>query len=139
MKVIVHTNIIISGLISNNSYPAQIVDGIFEYKFDVCISQAVFDEYLNVLQREKFQKYRNFFFNARLMIEFLSEKALFFEPTTKINILKDPDDNKFLELAMESNADYLITGNINDFTLSFFKNTQIITASAFIINNEKSL
>lgn len=136
MKIIVDTNIIISGLISEKSYPAQIVDNIYNDKFQVCLSQDIFEEYVNVLHRDKFQKYQDFPFHARLLLEFLSEKATYFVPKTSVNILKDPDDNKFLELALEANAEFIITGNTKDFTLSVFHNTQIISASEFINNYE---
>ena len=54
-------------------------------------------------------------------------KARFYYPTVKLDILSDKDDNVILELAYESKADYIITGNTNDFTLSEFKGTKIIS------------
>ncbi|MCF8371824.1 MAG: hypothetical protein K9H64_09390 [Bacteroidales bacterium] len=51
---------------------------------------------------------------------------LYFIPTEKIEIILDVDDNKLLDLAIESKADYLITGNSNDFTMSEFKGTKIV-------------
>ena len=45
----------------------------------------------------------------------------------KVDILADTSDNKFLELAAVSSADYLITGNTADFTLTEFEYTTIVT------------
>ncbi len=39
------------------------------------------------------------------------------------------DDNKLLELSDECNANFLITGNTNDFTMTKFKKTKIVTPS----------
>jgi len=44
-----------------------------------------------------------------------------------LNIISDKDDNKIVELADESNADFIITGNTNDFTFPKYKNTKILT------------
>ena len=40
--------------------------------------------------------------------------------------IEDKDDNKILELADTCEADYIITGNTNDFTFPTYKNTQIV-------------
>ena len=48
-----------------------------------------------------------------------------------LNIIKDKDDNKLLELADESNADFLITGNHLDFNITHYKNTRILSPRNF--------
>jgi len=47
-------------------------------------------------------------------------------PTIVLIIISDIDDNKLLELAETCEADYLITGNTNDFTLKEYKSTKIV-------------
>ena len=42
-------------------------------------------------------------------------------------ILDTNDDNMLLELAEESKADFLITGNTNDFIIPSYKQTRILT------------
>ena len=43
-------------------------------------------------------------------------------------------DNEFLEVAKESSADYLITGNFRDFTIDKFDNTNIVSPKYYIEN-----
>ncbi|GBU25622.1 hypothetical protein R83H12_02276 [Fibrobacteria bacterium R8-3-H12] len=50
-----------------------------------------------------------------------------FSPTIRINMLEDEDDNMLLELADESNANFLITGDVNDFVISKYKETLIVS------------
>ena len=45
-------------------------------------------------------------------------------------------DNKFLEVAKESSADYLITGNFRDFTIDKFDNTNIVSPKYYIENGK---
>ena len=46
-------------------------------------------------------------------------------------VLKDQSDNKFLNLAYESKADYLITGNRNHFSILKFEQTKIVSPKEF--------
>ena len=44
----------------------------------------------------------------------------------------DPNDNKFLELAVDGNAEYIVTGDKDLLVLSSFKNILIITPARFL-------
>jgi predicted nucleic acid-binding protein len=48
-----------------------------------------------------------------------------------LQVTKDPDDNKFLECADASRADYLVAGNQRHFP-RFWKNTKVIASREFI-------
>lgn len=65
-------------------------------------------------------------------------KSVKYTPEIKLDIISDQDDNMILELAYESKADFIITGNTNDFTISEYLHTKIVTPREFwelIINN----
>ena len=128
------TNIIVSALISN-SYPTQILYNIvFEKKAILWISDEIMEEYLEVLNREKFAKFHNFKNNAELVLNKIIEISIAYKPSERIIIISDLADNKFLEIAKESSADYLITGNFRDFTFDKFENTNIVSPKYYIEN-----
>lgn len=54
-----------------------------------------------------------------------------FHPKTKFKILSDKSDNKLLELVSTCGADFLVTGNTNDFTMKKFKKTKIVTPKEY--------
>jgi predicted nucleic acid-binding protein len=56
----------------------------------------------------------------------IEAKATMYNPLISLDIISDKDDNKILELADICTADYIITGNTNDFTFPTYKNTQIV-------------
>jgi len=126
-KVIIDTNVLISALIQRN-YPNFI---LFHYVLDnlveVCISDELFEEYLEVLYRPKFLKYSDFIGKAEFVLAQLEAKATKFYPTKKFNVIADNPDNRLLELAVESKADFIITGNTSDFTMTEFHGTRIVT------------
>ena len=80
-------------------------------KVETCLSDEIFIEYAEVMNREKFSKFIGF-----------NTKA-----DRKVEVLTDTSDNKFLELAAVSSADYLITGNTLHFQITEFEYTRILT------------
>lgn len=126
-KLILDTNVVISSLISS-SIPSRILyDLVLTEKVEICLSQEVLTEYIEVLNREKFSKFPNFKTKAEVVLNRLREVATYYQTNRKIEVLTDTSDNKFLELAAASSADYLTTGNTLDFTITEFEYTKILT------------
>jgi putative PIN family toxin of toxin-antitoxin system len=126
-KLILDTNIIVSSLTSN-SIPTKILyELVLTQKVKTCLTEEIFTEYIEVMNREKFTKYTNFKSKADIVLNKLREISTFYETNRKIEILSDTSDNKFLELAAVSSADYLITGNTLDFQITEFEYTRILT------------
>ena len=126
-KVVIDTNVIVSSLIQR-SYPYQIINEfLFDKKFQLCISSQLMEEYFEVLSRPKFSKYHDFFARAEALLVEIESKAIKFTPKIKLDLIADPDDNMILELADESLADFIITGNTADFTFSNYKETKIVS------------
>ena len=88
-------------------------------------------EYQHVLKREKFARYPDFSFKAESLLASIDTHSVVFVTETVLDILNDPDDNKFLKLAIACNATFLITGNTRDFTMSSFGQTRIITPKEY--------
>jgi putative PIN family toxin of toxin-antitoxin system len=85
------------------------------------------EEYYEVLNRDKFARFADFKAKADIVLADMHRRAIFFQPQQRVQVIKDPDDNMLLELAEESKAEYLITGNTNDFTISKYHKTAIVS------------
>lgn len=136
-KIIIDTNVIISALISNGPPSKIIREILFEEKAHLIVSQDIMEEYFEVLNRPKFSEFPDFKANAAIVINLISELGIVFSPNQKLDILKDATDNKFLELALISDADFIITGNTKDFTIEKIENTFIVTPNEFWKNNRQ--
>ncbi|MBK6930580.1 MAG: putative toxin-antitoxin system toxin component, PIN family [Saprospirales bacterium] len=56
-NLILDTNIIVSALLSRNSPPALIIDElVLNRKVNLCLSEAIMAEYIDVLGRQKFAR-----------------------------------------------------------------------------------
>ena len=126
-RVVIDTNVIVSSLIQK-SFPYKIINELFiENKINLCISEALMIEYHDVLRRPKFAVYCDFVARAESLLADIEERAIMYYPVISLDIISDKDDNKILELADACAADYIITGNTNDFTFPTYKHTQIVT------------
>ncbi len=126
-RIVVDTNILISSLIQHG-YPYLIINEfVIENKVLICVSNELIAEYYEVINRNKFSKYPDFINKAETLLTDIEAIAQKFYPETKVDIISDKDDNKLLELASVSNANYIITGNTNDFTMKKYKRTKIVT------------
>ena len=130
LRLVFDTNVLISGLLSDNSVPQKIFD-YAQANAILLISQETFQELAEALTRSKFDRYiplekRSKFLNL------LSLKAEMIEITTKINLCRDTKDNKFLELAVNGKADYLISGDRALLILNPFQEISILSPQVFI-------
>lgn len=130
-KIILDTNVIISALISN-SIPTKILfELVLLHKVETCLSDEIFTEYIDVLNRDKFARYVKFKSNAEIVLNKIHDISKFYKAGKRIDLLTDVSDNKFLELALVSSADYLVTGNSLDFKIREFEYTKIVNPREF--------
>ena len=132
ISVILDTNIVISALINPGNASAIIEDYILNEKIRLVLSTPLLSEYHDVVRREKFKRIEGFVQYADILLDRLTELADFYEPEIILQILADDPDNRLLELALTSNANYLITGNTKDFTMEIFQKTAIVNPATFI-------
>lgn len=131
-RIILDTNVVISALIGQ-SHPREIIyNHVLNSRVIVCLSQAVFEEYVDVVHRPKFLKYPTFVSNAEKVLNRIEQVAVKYIPIVKLETVRDHSDNKFLELAVAANADYLVTGDRNDFGSIQVDKLEIISPSQFI-------
>ena len=136
MRLILDTNVLVSANIQRG-YPYLIVDRIFaDPNLELCFSAELFTEYVEVLNREKFAKFPDFHSRAQTLLIDIQTLGVQFTTTTKVGLIKDEPDNRLLELAETCEAQYLVTGNTNDFTMAEYKRTKIVSPKEFfeIIN-----
>lgn len=127
-RIIIDTNLWVSFLISDN---VKLEDLLFAQKVSLIFSEELMQEFVSVTGRPKFARY----FNLQTVEELLSvihEVATFVQVTTTVSICRDPKDDFLLALALDSNADVLITGDSDLLELEQVGGTRIMTLSSFL-------
>lgn len=110
LRVVLDTNVIVSGLAYPASIPGQIVSAWREGGLEVTLSRYIVDEVKRVLPRLSHIR------RTPSEIEDLIDSIIFLadivEPDSREDAsLRDPADQKVLATLLASGADYLITGD----------------------------
>ena len=105
ISAVIDTNVLIK-TINRANFEFFIYQSFESEAFDWIVSTSILDEYEEKLSEFYSQK------TAQLVLEILctASNVIFAEPHFRWNLIKeDPDDNKFSDLAISSNATCLVT------------------------------
>ena len=129
MKVVIDTNIIVSGLLSPYGKPADILRLLLSGEVIICYDARIISEYRDVLHRSRFGFNR---YKIEIILDYIEN---FGEIVTALPLKKslpDPDDNPFLEVAISGKVNFLVTGNKRHYVKECCENIQVVTPLEFI-------
>jgi putative PIN family toxin of toxin-antitoxin system len=128
MRIILDTNLWISYLISKHL--SKIDELILDNRLTVLFSEESLEEFIEVTNRPKFEKYfsKEDVINLLLLFDFYGELV---EIKSNIEICRDSKDNFLLNLAVDGKADYLITGDKDLLEIGKIDKTSILTFKEF--------
>lgn len=133
IKAVLDTNIFVSGIISSKGSPRKVLELARKEVFKVVTSASINHEIIEVLHRDYI--YTKYSLNEDIIDDiatFLYEGTLLVEDTFKISIIeKDPSDNKFINCAVEGEADYIVSGDSHLLSLKNYKAIKILDANSF--------
>lgn len=128
-KVILDTNLWISFLITRK---LDTLDNLIETKkIKLIFSDELIEEFLVVAKRPKFEKYFSDSDIKRLLTLFKDYGKLL-KVKTSVNDCRDKKDNFILNLAIDSKANYLVTGDKDLLTLKKIRKTKILSMTDFL-------
>ena len=129
-RFVLDNNILVSALLVKHSSPFWVIKKVEEMGV-ILYSEATLLELNQVLNRKKFVKYFTVEEKQEFIVK-LIESAELVAITESIDVCRDPKDNKFLELAVSGEADFIISGDLDLLVLNPFRNIEIITANDFL-------
>ena len=115
MKIVIDTNVVVAGLKSRKGASFQVLSRIGTDAFDIGLSVPVLVEYETVLKRMHLPHLTAH--NIEAFLDYVcavaDNREIFYlwRP-----YLKDPKDDMILEIAVASQADYIVTFNLRDFS-----------------------
>ena len=127
MKIVVDTNVIISGVFFGGA-PQQVLNAIVSSKVTACATTEIVDEYLEIVDEMITRKQGRI---DRNILSPLIHALEMIEPKTRVELSRDPDDDKFLGCAKDAKAMYIVSGDKDLLVLERFENIEIITAREF--------
>jgi len=129
MKIVLDTNVFVSGLLTPFGSSGEIVRMVFSGELTVCIDARILAEYRDVLHRPKFKFNQD---HIGILLDFIKQYGQFTSSLPLKNRLPDPDDEPFLEVAIAGRVKFLVTGNRKHYPASVFKGINIFSPSEFL-------
>ena len=129
-RFVFDTNVLVSGLLFAESKPAQAFFLALRTG-RLLTSLAALHELSTVLHRKKFDKYltneeRNQF------LDDYTRSTITIDITETIQLCRDPKDDKFLEIAANGTATYLVTGDPDLLVIHPFRGIPILSPDSFL-------
>ena len=127
MRVVLDTNVIISATFFGG-LPLKILDAAFDEKIVVCANGAIVEEYLDTAS-EMVSKHKEHI-NNDVFAQFIDTIELS-EPVSSVKICRDPDDDKFINCAIDAKAIYIVSGDNDLLSIEKYDGIEILTVRKF--------
>jgi uncharacterized protein len=129
-RVVIDTNVLISGLLSSTSTPARAVDKAVTSAQLVATVETL-REVIEKLHSPKFDRYVH---RERrdALLERVASLVEIIDVLQSIRASRDPNDDKFLEAAVNGRADVIVTGDKDLLDLHPFRGIAIVTPAVYL-------
>ena len=128
LKVVLDTNVIVSGLNFPTSNPAKILLLVASGEIANFTSSHIVNETRRILV-DKFFWTREEAEAAEVWLKTFSKSV---NPKNRISVIDDVPDNRILECALEGRADFIISGDHHLTDLTNYQGIKIVAPSTFL-------
>lgn len=129
MKIVLDTNVLVSGLLSPYNPPGQIVRLVSSGLVQLCYDVRVLSEYKSVLRRPKFGFRET---SVLLLLDQIKAGGYLVNTQPVARSLPDPSDEAFLECCLAGKIHYLVTGNLKHFPRERCRGIKVLSPADFI-------
>lgn len=133
MRIVIDTNVFISATFwKGDSF--KIIEKVENKEIELIISQEIIEEYSNVLNYEEIRsKVKINELETNFILRELVENSIIVVPKIKFDIIKtDSDDNKFIDVAVEGNVDYIVSQDKDLLDIKEFQGIKIVKPVEFL-------
>src|SRR3989344_4007827 len=107
MRVVLDTNVFISGIFWEGNFCSQLITKWKNKEIELIISLEIIRELIETLKSFKIRMPENMIEEWKNII---LENSTLINPSTKIDLIReDPEDNKFLETAVDGKTDFIVS------------------------------
>ena len=128
MRVVIDTNVVASAIFFGGK-PKEVIDKLMIDNIDAYASSEILAEYADTVEylKEKFPGKK-----PKIPLIEIEAKCNVVEVHSKVDICRDPDDNKFIECAVDSKCYYIVSGDKDLLTVEKYDGIEIVTVSDFL-------
>lgn len=126
MRIVLDTNILISGLITSASPSSQVLALWRARRFDLLTSAQQLEEFARATRYPQVRK-RLVPAIAGALLNQIRDRALVIDNLPRLDVAPDPDDNYLLALSAAGKAEFLVTGDKPLLGLKRHRSTRIVS------------
>jgi uncharacterized protein len=130
MKIVLDTNSLLVAIPKKSEFHS-VFKGIFDGKFQLCITNEIIAEYQEVIERKTNHSISENIVDAILNSPFVEKVEIYYN----FNLITiDPDDNKFVDCAIAAGVKYVVSNDKHYNILKHiaFPKVEVITIQAFL-------
>lgn len=128
-RVVLDTSTLVSAALRVNSLPSRALQKALR-ECELCASEATLQELALVLSRSKFDCYLARAERERF-VELIRTYSVVWTVSEEVRDCRDPQDDKFLALALACEADRLVSSDDDLLTLTPYRGIPVLTPKAF--------
>lgn len=113
MRVVLDTNVLVSGLISRLGYPGQLLRAVQSGRITLVTSEYQIAELRDVLSRDSLRRFIQPT-EANDLIHHMATVAVVIAELPDVDLSPDPKDNAILATGIAGQADMIVSGDKND-------------------------
>ncbi|MFB0515205.1 MAG: putative toxin-antitoxin system toxin component, PIN family [Candidatus Neomarinimicrobiota bacterium] len=136
MKIVLDTNVVVSGLLNTHGKPGAILQMVAIRALIICYDARIITEYREVLLRPKFPINET---EVDAILEHIEASGHLVATSPLPQHLPDPDDEPFLEVALAGGAEYLVTGNVKHYPEDRRRGVKVESPAEFVELYRKSI
>lgn len=129
MKIVLDTNVMVSGLLSPFGPPGEIIRLAAAGALELCYDARILSEYRSVLLRKKFPFDR---IDVENLLEQIRARGHIAAGKPLAKRLPHWEDEPFLEVALGGDAYYLVTGNLRHYPAKRREGMQVVSPVDFL-------
>jgi putative PIN family toxin of toxin-antitoxin system len=133
VKAVVDTNVLIPAIWRADTAPGPILDAWRMGQFELVTSEPILNEIEEVLHYPRIRRRSNWV-EERIaaFMETLRADSTVVVPIAELKVVRDPDDNRFLEAAVAGEADCLVTLDEDLLSVGHYEGIAVVTPARFL-------
>ena len=128
MRIVIDTNVVVSAMFFGGK-PRKLLEMLEDNLVNAYVTDEIVKEYGETTEYllKKFGGDK-----MSLPLELIVRKMKLIDAETKVEICRDPDDDKFINCAIDAKCYYIVSGDKNLLDIKQYKDVQILKVADFL-------
>lgn len=133
IRAVIDTNILIRALIKPQGAVGPVLTALRDSRYTLLYAPELLDELIEKLSLSRIRmKYHVETEQIEALLGIVALRGEMVTPRRRIKVCRDPDDDMFIEVALEGNAGFVVTGDNDLLSLKAYEAVRFVTPRDFL-------